>query len=315
MDTTTEDGEGHFSVRNVINDIEKSEGTFLSRCPCHLRRQISQSFSMGEVSLFEKQGAVYQLQNRCISLQESLAANNCHIPRRASANPSDLSLNHESNVSEDKNIFINHFEYHSLDGVDSSDTDCNSIQVNFDEGSTMNNISLKEDEASTDAEDAGVNTQQVDHQTVSNCTLQDSNESLNQIQKTVSSSSLKRCNDASDIKQVPYKMTKSRSTKEKRRKCKKNRIKMIVFSSCSNSANQCSISNPEIHQRKTCFVTRTRNCESASDLDILPIFKQLIAQKHQEATCPKNQSFDSDKEEQALSCPDLAIKCDVVEYF
>ena len=308
--------EGHFSVKGSPSNENAcySDITCLSRCACQeTRRRVLESLSLSKIPIGQTYDNVsINPKNKSFSVQGALNDKTiCADPFRNSR--SDSSFNPESNVSEEKMFPSDCYKYRSLESVDSSHTDCNSIQVNFDEGSTFN--SPKEEEMNNTEVKSNLYYQVSNQQTRnivthtnhggSNCW---SSETLNGNADSVHLSHTPSVTSISSKSSPSRKRKKFHSSRQRRRKSKSK----SNDSSSLNSVTQCSISNPDIARRKL-SLNKTVKHDLTGHWSILPIFKQLIVQKHQGSGTVDAMSVDEAR--QMSSCPNLLIKWDVVEYF
>lgn len=283
---------------------------------------MTESLSLTEVRSSSSNGMTAdQLeQTRLRSLSVQLVMNHgAHHPRSVVEHSrSDSSFNYESNVSElmDGKALANYFEYRSLESLESPTVDgslteeANSIQVNFDEGSTFNSPG---DELLTDGLDV--------HQLYAAAAQQ----TLNHDQGTL-------LNGEEDVDvEEPTRPTppppppppKSSSGRKGKSQSTRERSKA--------SRTGGGAKPPAEHQQCHPASSASRRGERHEEVEgILPIFKQLIVQKQLESTGAHSQPLDTHQDEneevgrmmikdsedrQLSSCPNLSIKCDVVEYF
>ena len=263
---------------------------------------------------------------RSVSVQEALNDSTNSVDPQATNSRSDSSFNYESNFSEDKELSaIDCYKYQSLESVNSrlsSHTDCNSIRVNFDEGSTFN--SLKDEQVTDVSQEQSNGLRLAEPSTASTQRGCWSSETLNgnaSLTHTASATSV------SSSKSSQSKMSRSfsaHSGRQLRRKKSKSRPKTKANDSVSsNSMTQCSVSNPDLPQCRSSSSStkKTKLNDPAANWSILPIFKQLIVQKHQETANKELEPYEYDSPvagdtwPTTASCPNLSIKCDVVEYF
>ena len=314
-----QDSEGHFSVKgSPSNEVEIG---------CNeSRRRVLESFSLSELHVWQRHDAVdMKAKRKSYSVQgtlndETRLANPYYHSH--SHSHSDSSFNYEPNLSEEK-VFTSEYKYRSLESVDSSErNDCNSIQVNFDEGSTFN--SPKEEDVSQINSELQLSSnfyqqyQQVNNQQASSNTNTNANHSYI---NCWSSETLNGNADGTCLSHTPSltSISSKSSQSRKRKKSHSSRQRRRKFNSkandsnSSNSVTQCSISNPDIARRKLSLNKAINKQEATGNWSILPIFKQLIVQKHQGSGTVNDVPVDETR--QMSSCPNLSIKCDVVEYF
>ena len=337
----------------------------LSRCACHaVASRTSASFSLEEMSVSHVESGDHQLSptviNRSVSYEGAWASYSTKHGRvDANRSRSDSSINHESNMSEDgrDSMVFNYFDYQSLESLASSSiTDCNSIQANFDDESPVNlsPSTIVDDEPATakvshddDNDDvvqvfesppveeealAEPSERPLYHNHIcSNCPTENVGQTAVESAGPIDVESLdwaapkSQHSSSASGRKSSVKTACSQSREKRRRRSKKQKLQTVAY---DPSAARCSVSNPEMLRPS---LTRHGHGQSARDWSILPIFKQLIAQKHQETGHPRQQQqqhqrqqFDdaneegsvSDRRQRAMSsCPNLSIKCDVVEYF
>ena len=268
---------------------------------------------------------------------------------------SDSSFNYESNLSEldsqnnKPSLMSNCFEYRSLESINSAPTtisggtveeeedEANSTQVNFDEGSTTFNSPKEELEPM--AEDSMMQQQQrhlplrlSNH----NANTLNGGEFMTETPPTPSTTPVKTSgageSSCNSIKQSGgRRKNQSQSTRERR----KTRIVSHSGGGKPASSHEDITDNNRIQRN----APPEDFLDNQSEWSILPIFKQLIVQKHLEQSCTNGTQsqpirLDGDDDEisvgssknrptvqdqqvhrQMASCPNLSIKCDVVEYF
>ena len=289
-----------------------SEITCLSRCACHeTRRRMFESFSLSKIAISQKYDNI-SIKPKSFSVQGALNDETTYTDPYSNSK-SDSSLNYESNISEEKMFPSECCKYRSLESVNSNHTDCNSIQVNFDESSTFN--SPKEEEMINTELKSSLFYQVSNQQTIktstntnhssSNCW---SSDTLNGNADSVHLSHTPSVTSISSKSSQSRKKKKFLSTRQRKRKSKPK----SNDTSSLNSVTQCSISNPDITRRKP-SLNKTMKQDLTGNWSILPIFKQLIVQKHQGSRIVNDIPVDETR--QMSSCPNLSIKCDVVEYF
>ena len=387
------------TIDDAVSDTTSGKGSHkvtFSRCACHsisAGRGVSESFSLNEIRFpggsdeDSIQLGGHALKNRSVSFEGMFTGRKWCAT--SSHSRSDSSFNHESNMSEDTRAAatFNYFDYRSLESLqnssNNSNTDCNSIQVNFDDESPVtwspkdilddlppppDSILVpepeeeeeeeeEEDAAAThpaddmDEDDASVSREQ-------GTDVEPSSAEYNHNWSDQSCGTLKNDDDEdpSSVQSNPRRswstlnnngggggsrknVGKSRSARERRRPNSKKKRQQLS-SETDGSVSQYSVSNPELQQsrRRKRSALRRKTIEGASaapcDQSILPIFKQLIAQKHQDTFHQRPQIHpsgdgiiqnheddvdDEDDENESCqrisSCPNLSIKCDVVEYF
>jgi len=309
-----QDSEGHFSVKGSPSNENAfcNELTCLSRCACHETRRVAlESLSLSKIPVGKNYDNIFiKSKNKSFSVQGALNDEAMPYADPYANSRSDSSFNYESNISEEKMFTSECYKYRSLESVDSSHTDCNSIQVNFDESSTLNSPK-EEDLINTELKSSQVSNQQTAKTSTilyhrgSNCL---SSETLNGNMDSVHLSHTPSVTSMSSKSSQSRKRKKSHSNRQRRRKSKTKSNDSISL----NSVTQCSISNPDIARRKL-SLNRTMKLDLTSNWSILPIFKQLIVQKRQGRRIVDDMPVDDTR--QMSSCPNLSIKCDVVEYF
>ena len=255
-----QDSEGHFSVKGSPSNENAcySDITCLSRCACQeTRRRVLESLSLSKIPIGQTYDNVsIKPKNKSFSVQGD--------------SRSDSSFNPESNVSKEKMFPSDCYKYRSLESVDSGHTDCNSIQVNFDDGSTFN--SPKEEETNNTEVKSNLYYQVSNEQTTnivthtnhggSNCW---SSETLNGNADSVHSSHTPSVTSISSKSSPSRKRKKSHSSRQRRRKSKSK----SNDSSSLNSVTQCSISNPDIARRKL-SLNKTVKHDLTGNWSILP---------------------------------------------
>jgi len=279
---------------------------------------------------------------------------------------SDSSFNYESNLSEldsqnnKRSLMSNCFEYRSLESINSAPTtisggtveeeeeeEANSTQVNFDEGSTTFNSPKEElevvDEIKSPSLPCASDDPVLHQQHNRHLSLRLGNHDANKVNGaefmterplTPSTTPVKT---SGGIKQSGgRRKNQSQSTRGRRR------TRLVVH---SGGGGKPAISHEDISDNNR--IQRHSPPEDFLDhqteWSILPIFKQLIVQKHLEQSSCTNGTqsqpirIEDDGEESGssssrrrrqtsqnqqghrqmamASCPNLSIKCDVVEYF
>lgn len=254
---------------------------------------------------------------------------------------SDSSFNYESNVSElmDGKALVNYFEYRSLESLESATTDgslteeANSIQVNFDECSTTFNSPRDDWEGEVNqlyaAVDDAVSAAQESHHHHPPPPLPvgDPSGSLNHDQTTLNGAA-----EAEVVTTIPHQSEtppSSTSTTVVRQTVKSSSRKNKSHSTRTRGRRNRK-SKPDVRSSQALMGESERH-QQHEHVAILPIFKQLIVQKQLESTVqsqplnsksndgsrddiqrPRSKEFE---DRQLASCPNLSIKCDVVEYF
>ena len=305
---------------------------------------------------------------RSLSVQGGMMVVNSPVDKMHQHYRSDSSFNYESNLSEldsqnnKRSLMSNCFEYRSLESINSAPTtisggtveeeeeEANSTQVNFDEGSTTFNSPKEELEVVdgmksplSSACDDPVLQKHKRHFSLRLCN-HDANkingaEFMTERPLTPSTTPVKTSSSsggsAGSIKQSGgRRKNQSQSTRERRK------TRLVVH---SGGGGKPAISHEDISDNNR--IQRHSPPEDfldhQSEWSILPIFKQLIVQKHLEQSSCTNGTqsqpirIEDDAEESGsssrrrqttqdqqghrqmamASCPNLSIKCDVVEYF
>lgn len=298
------------------------------------RRGMIGSYSLSEIG---RQSAPGELAARSLSVQA--VRDNQRSALHQQHCKSDSSFNYESNVSEVENSGrrpVNCFEYRSLESLidsasdttisrgDVEDEEANSTRVNVDESSLFNSPRDLDEPSSVVVMADDPFCPVPNHGLVvlngSNVVAEDG-----AVQTPGSSSPPTPVNSLASGKQRSSGRRangKSQSTRERRRRPKTTR-------KSSDDANKRTPLERSPSVPTAPLPSSEPVCPEVepADLSILPIFKQLIVQKQIETGANNGRSqpinFNeanstaglSQKERQLASCPDLFIKCDVVEYF
>lgn len=285
------------------------------------------SFSLTEI---ERQAAPGELSGRSLSVQAVRGSN--RIALQPQHCKSDSSFNYESNISEMENSGrrpVNCFEYRSLESLvdsasdttisrgDVEDEEANSTRVNVDESSLFNSprdvdessVVVMEDDPFCPLPNHGL------------VVLNGSNIPVEGVPETSSPPTPVNSTASGKSRSSGRRANgKSQSTRERRRRPKSAR--KSPEDRRTPLERSPSVPAPPLPP----FEPASQEVEP-TDLSILPIFKQLIVQKQIETSSSNGRSQpinvnevnsvgdQSQKERQLASCPDLFIKCDVVEYF
>ena len=299
-----------------------------SRTKRRRRRGMVGSYSLTEI---ERQAASGELSGRSLSVQAVRGDNRVSLQQQHCK--SDSSFNYESNISEMENSGrrpVNCFEYRSLESLadsasdttisrgDVEDEEANSTRVNVDESSLFN--------SPRDIDESSVIVMEDDHFCpLPNHGLVVLNGSSIPVEERVPETSSPPTpvnSTASGKSQSSGRRAngKSQSTRDRRRRPKSARKSPVDRRTLLERSP--SVPAPPM----PAFEPACQDVEP-TDLSILPIFKQLIVQKQIESCSSNGRSQpinvnevnstggQSQKERQLASCPDLFIKCDVVEYF